>query len=176
MPTGIYTRKPRTEESKLKIRAVLSIRNKSDKQKNAVSLAHKGLKHTEEAKRKISIGHTGKILSNETRKRISESSKKGEANHFWKGGVSKEKKYKHYYSFEYTTWRRAIFERDGYRCQVCCQVGGYLTAHHIKSWAHYPELRYDINNGITLCESCHMKIDNYKGRGRKINKILPCHH
>lgn len=52
-------------------------------------------------------------------------------------------------------WRVAVFNRDGYTCQVCHRVGGKLHAHHIKSWAHFKELRFDVANGVTLCESCH---------------------
>jgi len=90
----------------------------------------------------------------------------GEKNNFWKGGNSQNYK-TGYYSTEYKQWRITVFERDGYKCQGCNQVGGYLTAHHIKSFAKYPEFRFDINNGITLCENCHKLTDNYKGRDNK---------
>lgn len=88
----------------------------------------------------------------------------------WKGGNSRGYK-TGYHSKEYKEWRMSVFLRDGFKCQCCEVVGVYLTAHHIKSFAHYPELRFEVDNGITLCEECHSKTDNYKGRGMK-KKIL----
>lgn len=59
---------------------------------------------------------------------------------------------------EYKTWREKVFERDNYTCQSCGQIGGELNAHHIKPFAQYEALRYDINNGVTLCKECHKEI------------------
>lgn len=58
-------------------------------------------------------------------------------------------------SGEYNNWRRLVFERDEYTCQSCGQHGGILNAHHIKPFSKFPDLRLDINNGITLCKDCH---------------------
>lgn len=89
--------------------------------------------------------------------------------HFaWKGGTSRGYK-TGYYSAEYKNWRKAVFERDDYVCREC-GLAGYITAHHIKSFAYYPELRYKLFNGLTLCETCHSKTDNYKGRARRIGR------
>ena len=90
----------------------------------------------------------------------------GELNPNWKGGISYEKRYKHYFGATYKKWRMSVFLRDNFTCQFCGLKGIYLTSHHIKSWAKYPELRYNINNGITLCENCHKLTDNYKGRNK----------
>ena len=56
---------------------------------------------------------------------------------------------------EYKDWRMAVFKRDNFTCQKCGVVGRELNAHHIKPYAKYKELRYDLSNGITLCEDCH---------------------
>lgn len=58
----------------------------------------------------------------------------------------------------YANWRKTVFERDDYTCQVCGQVCGKLNAHHIRRFADYPELRLEVTNGITLCEDCHRKL------------------
>lgn len=59
---------------------------------------------------------------------------------------------------EYTEWRANVFNRDNFTCVMCGQVGGELNAHHIKEYAKYPKLRYEISNGVTLCKECHKKI------------------
>lgn len=61
-------------------------------------------------------------------------------------------------STEYKLWRKSVFIRDGFTCQICGSRGVRLNAHHIKSYAAYPELRFDISNGITFCEVCHKKV------------------
>ena len=63
---------------------------------------------------------------------------------------------------EYIEWRLAVYERDNYTCQHC-GAKGRIQAHHIKQWAHYPALRFDVGNGITLCHSCHAKVHPHIG-------------
>lgn len=78
----------------------------------------------------------------------------GSGNYFWKGGINGENDTLRHRR-EYKDWRTAVYERDNYTCQCCGQRGGRLNAHHINQFANYPELRYDVNNGITLCTKCH---------------------
>ncbi len=63
--------------------------------------------------------------------------------------------------YEMTIWTRAIFERDDFTCQACGIRGGKLNAHHILSYSEFPHLRWNLNNGITLCVPCHKKTDSY---------------
>ena len=56
----------------------------------------------------------------------------------------------------YLEWSRSIKRRDGWRCQLKDEAcSKKVIAHHIKVWAKYPELRYEVTNGITLCTSHH---------------------
>lgn len=59
-------------------------------------------------------------------------------------------------------WRMGVFGRDDFTCQFCYQRGGKLVAHHIKPWSEFSQLRFNVENGITLCEKCHKLILNYK--------------
>lgn len=61
---------------------------------------------------------------------------------------------------DYKAWRSAVYAKDDFTCQVCFARGGRIHAHHKKQWSLYPELRYDVSNGITLCASCHTKETN----------------
>ena len=62
---------------------------------------------------------------------------------------------------KYFDWRKNVFERDNYTCQCCGQHGGKLNAHHIKNFSDNEQLRYDVDNGITLCFNCHSLKSKY---------------
>ena|SRR3990167_597147 len=92
----------------------------------------------------------------------------GERHPNWRGGITKER-IKIWRSLKYKNWRKAVFERDNYTCQICGDKNGnghnvFLNADHIKSFKHFPSLRFQLSNGRTLCVSCHRKTPNYGKR------------
>jgi hypothetical protein len=128
-----------------------------------------GKKHSEEAKRKI--GNANRIsvqrfYDNGGRpwnfcKEVLQT--RGANHKNWKGGITPIN-FKIRSSLEYKIWRRSVFERDNYTCVWCGQRGGKLNADHIKPFAFYPELRFAIDNGRTLCKECHLTTDTWGGR------------
>lgn len=136
----------------------------------------------------------GKSLSDVSRKKISETLSKrmksgeikspliewynqkprfGEDSPNWRGGkceIGQEIRK----GLKYKKWRKLVFEKDNYICQMCGirnhkGLGRTIKfeAHHVKSFSEFPDLRFSVNNGQTLCAICHNKIK--KGRP-KINR------
>lgn len=62
-------------------------------------------------------------------------------------------------------FRTGVYVRDNYTCQCCGERGGEINAHHIFNFADNPEIRTDIDNGITLCIDCH--VDFHKQYGKR---------
>jgi len=150
----------------------------------------KGQKFTNEHRLKMSQKAKGKLFSEETRKKLrdkragrkptlgkklphSEATKKkiglatsrwqkGRRSHNWKGGISSEA-IKIRTSIEYSLWRNSVFSRDSWTCQKYGIKGGKLTAHHIKNFSQFPELRFAIDNGITLSEKAHKEFHKKYG-------------
>jgi hypothetical protein len=138
-----------------------------------------GKKLSIEAINKLRVSHIGKIggmkgktQSMEAKEKMRKSftperiatsiknlpkAKKGSESPCWKGG--QKRPYIHT-GWRYYEWRSRVFERDNWTCQTCgkrSKVGEpvYLEAHHIKGWSKYIKLRYDVENGTTLCKECH---------------------
>ena len=111
------------------------------------------------------IDKKGKIMKNKGRPLSPEHRAKlsGPNANNWQGGISTQNEIERK-RVEYRIWRIAVFTRDDYTCQICGQKGGHLHTDHIKPFSKYPELRYAIDNGRTLCVSCHLRTETYGGR------------
>lgn len=78
----------------------------------------------------------------------------GPAHPNWKGGATEEAQ-RLRNSADMKAWRDAVFQRDDFTCQDCGVRGGRLEAHHIEPFSVAPSLRFEVSNGVTLCEMCH---------------------
>lgn len=79
----------------------------------------------------------------------------GVNHHNWKGGISNRDIHS-LNNPKYRGWRMEVFARDNFKCRIADEnCKGMLQAHHILRWSEYPELRYQPNNGITLCQAHH---------------------
>lgn len=80
----------------------------------------------------------------------------------WKGGTTAE--YNRLRRTKpYKDWRESVFARDNWTCQKCATRGGRLHPHHVKSWSQFPELRFEVENGTTLCVNCHYHTHSEQG-------------
>jgi len=96
---------------------------------------------------------------------------KGESNPRWKGGIT-GKNAGIRSSAEYKKWREDVFARDNYKCVWCGDKNGegkavVFHADHIKPFAYFPDLRFEVSNGRTLCTTCHRYTASYMGRSRR---------
>ena len=154
----------------------------------------KGKKHSEITKEKMRIKATGKKHNIETIQKLKEKLKGrkvwnkglkgkqkkkggyifsfGEKNPNWKGGISSERE-KMRGSIEFRLWRKSVFERDNFTCQKYNIKGGNLCAHHINNFADFPELRFAIDNGITLSEKAHKEFHKkYRKKNNTKEQLL----
>lgn len=126
-----------------------------------ISKALKGRPLSEDHKKKLSIVKKGKKLAKSHILNLSRSQIKR-----W-SVIPKKKypKYVHCRNKKYLQWRSDVFTRDNWTCQTCGKRGVFLEAHYVRSWSHFPKLRFDLNNGVTLCKDCHKLTNNYKNKG-----------
>lgn len=106
----------------------------------------------------IQRGHKPKFCSKECQFAF----QRGPEHHNWVEDRSKIKSIERSlrYSAAMKEWRTFVFVRDKYECVACGDksVKGHavtLNAHHIKRFCDFEDLRFDPNNGVTLCVACH---------------------
>ena len=99
----------------------------------------------------------------------------GENSPVWKGGPEHSRVERA--SHDYIQWRNAVYHRDNCTCQCCgrrSHKGSALeiNAHHIANWRDNETLRYDVDNGITLCSDCHTLFHRIYGKRNNTKEQL----
>ena len=93
---------------------------------------------------------------------------RGKNSAFWKPDEQKStlisKKIRH--SADAKDWRNAVFVRDGYMCKICGENTRTLAAHHLDAFEIFPEKRFDVDNGVTLCRVHHTQFHRMFGFGK----------
>lgn len=72
--------------------------------------------------------------------------------------------------YGYIRWAQDVKKRDHYTCYICGRKGVALHSHHLNAWADYPEQRYDVSNGVTLCTFHHEDFHEKYGKGKNTEK------
>lgn len=160
-------------ESRKKMSNSQSGKKHSEEHKTKQSIIMMGHKHSEETKQKIGNANRGKKkppFSIERRRKMGDAHR-GNKCHLWRGGITPINQQIRT-SFEYKLWRESVFKRDNWTCIWCGQQGGKLNADHIKPFAYFPELRFAIDNGRTLCIDCHRKTETYANNYKKLIKKI----
>jgi 5-methylcytosine-specific restriction endonuclease McrA len=84
---------------------------------------------------------------------------RGAGNHRWRGGISSQA-----IAIRrcVNAIRPSVYARDGYCCRLCGKRGGRLSIHHVLPVWGRPELVCDPDNTVTLCRSCHLKVNQHE--------------
>lgn len=163
----------------------------------ALSESHKGLpgnrngqKQPREAVEKTRLANLGRKQSEETKQKrglAMRGKRLGSNSNLWRGGINPLREVIRGLA-EDTEWKKKVFARDNYTCQMCFKRGLYIEAHHMKEFSiifrefldeykQYSPIKdkyalvalarqyskfWDINNGLTLCKECHDKVDHNK--------------
>ena len=117
----------------------------------------KSLKHTDEERKRMSERARAQVIRQggiPNAKHFTSERVSGDKNTNWRGGIT-PKIILIRTSQRMMNWRKEVFKRDNYACVICKTRGCVLNADHIKPFAIYEELRFELSNGRTLCNDCH---------------------
>lgn len=103
------------------------------------------------------------------RRNRKETVTRGVRHYQWKGGTSFLKRDTH--ATPYKVWRLNVFVRDGFACQTC-GAKKPIQAHHVLFYKDFPDLRFRVDNGITLCKSCHYGLHDVRRSVIKDRELL----
>ena len=117
---------------------------------------------SEESKRRMSESRIRYLFEHPEVMVILGQNQSGARHWNWKGGIS-DPMHLLRHTTEYNEWRLAVYSRDEYRCRTCGSKKD-IIAHHILPFKDYPLVRFSVENGMTLCRSCHKRLHSEVGK------------
>lgn len=167
MPRGIYKHPPLAEEQKSKIGSSVSALWKIKRK----GRTYEEIFGTEKARAMREKQRLAKLGQKMPWNSIPE--RRGELSPRWIKDRTKVKLDNERGGPLHKQWSKAIKNRNNWKCRIANQdCSGKVVAHHILTWKDYPELRYEINNGITLCHAHHPRRRAEEKRLEPIFKAL----
>ena len=114
-------------------------------------------------------------FSNHTKTKEYREKYSKEGSPHWKGGPVSGRTERN--GIEYRDWRTKVFQKYKYTCCCCGAKNGngenvILNAHHIENWKDNESKRYDVENGVALCEECHYKFHSIFGKRNNTKEQL----
>jgi len=106
-----------------------------------------GRTHTKEAKEKMSKSNKGKNNPNYNPNLTDEE--------------RAERKENRNNDQDFVKWSLQVKERDNFKCVIPECNNHDLESHHLDNWNDFPESRYDLDNGVTLCLEHHTSANGY---------------
>src|SRR3990167_8660856 len=184
---------PQSEETKAKLRLANIGKSISLECRKKISLKMKGKipwikgrKMSPEFCKKLSIVNKGKPSLKKGQRMSEEQKRKISIKLGGNGNRPLKKQIKGI--FQYQSWRKAIFERDDYTCQLCDKRGGKLNVDHypitfaeivreydfknLEEAINCPAL-WSMENGRTLCFNCHKKTPTFLRNIPKTEEAIP---
>jgi len=98
----------------------------------------------------------GKQLGDRRSEFCRSCTQRGDRNPYYNPTLTQQERILQRNTPEHREWAKAIKVRDSFKCQVCFR-NMKLQAHHLSSYSTAPDLRYSLQNGVTLCKDCHIE-------------------
>lgn len=88
-------------------------------------------------------------------------------------GLKKRSKRVNSNQYKEEQWKKAVRARDRWQCQFpgCFFFSRSIDAHHIAMRSRRPDLKFDRDNGISLCREHHSWVHSHQAEANKMGLL-----
>ena len=83
----------------------------------------------------------------------------------YKPYLTEEERKRNHLDSKVRLWSKKVMARDNYTCQCCGKNNIIINSHHLDGYNWCKDKRYEVSNGITLCDNCHNNFHSIYGYG-----------